>query len=182
MRRRTGIGVLAALAAAVAALVLFPACGTGQDMEFGGPEDVEFASGLWNGMEGYHDWPMASDVYPGQSPHGAFLRLYYNMVHVDGTPYHVIVKDNFGGEGATLEAVSENPADYLAAVTVMLHRESGYDPDTMNWFWVKYDADGTISKNEQGTALAGRVAKGMDSGCIACHAQAAGDDYYFTND
>ncbi|MBD3366902.1 MAG: hypothetical protein GF405_01855 [Candidatus Eisenbacteria bacterium] len=182
MRRSSGFVVLLALAAAVTALVIFPACSTGQDMEFGGPEDVQFATALWEGMDGYHGWPMASDVYEGQSPHGAFLRLYYSIVHINDTPYHVIVKDNFGGEGATMDAVSESPGDFLAAVTVMVHREPGYDPDNMNWFWVKYDADGTISTNEDEMALAGRVAKGMDSGCIACHAKAGGGDYYFTND
>jgi len=182
VRSSNGFWTGVVLVVATAALVLFPACGTGQDMEFGGPADVEFAAGLWASMQGYHDWPMASDVYPGASPHGSFLRLYYNIVHVDGAPYHVIVKDNFGGDGATLETVSENPADYLVAVTAMLHREPGYDPDNMDWFWVKYDADGTVSKNDMDTALAGRVAKGMDAGCIACHANAGGGDYYFTND
>ena len=34
---------------------------------------------------------------------------------------------------------------------------------------IKYDLDGTISKNNKDMALAGRVAKGMDMGCIACN-------------
>jgi hypothetical protein len=33
-----------------------------------------------------------------------------------------------------------------------------------------------------GMQLAGRVAKGADEGCIACHTGAAGDDYVFTFD
>ena len=30
--------------------------------------------------------------------------------------------------------------------------------------------------------MAGRVAKGMDMGCIACHKGAKDDDYVFVND
>jgi len=103
-------------------------------------------------------------------------------VSVDNKPYHVIVKDNFGGKGATLKTVSKSPEKYLAAITVMIQREAGYDPDNNNWFWVKYKANGEVDKNPKGIALAGRVAKGMDTGCIACHAKAKDNDYFFTND
>ncbi len=153
-----------------------------KDMPFGGSDDVEFANKLWTAMDGYQDWPMRSGVYPGASPHGKFLKLYYNMVHVKGKPYHIVVKDNFGGEDATQEKVAESPGDYLAAVTIMLQREDGYDPDNNNWFWVKYGPDGKILTNPKGVALAGRVAKGTGQACISCHANAKGDDYLFTND
>lgn len=152
------------------------------EMPFGGEKDVKFAGKLWKAMEGYRGWPMKSGFYPGGSPHGQFLRMYYNVVIVDGRPYHVVVKDNYGGEDATLMKVSKAPEKYLMAVTVMLQREAGYDPDNMDWFWVKYQPDGTVDKNPKGMALAGRVAKGMDAGCIACHANAMDDDYLFVND
>jgi len=153
-----------------------------QEMAFGGQNDVAFANMLWKAMKGYETWPMKSTVDPGTSPHGKFLRLYYNIVNIDQKPYHVIIKDNFGGEGATLETVSKSPAKYLAAVTVMLQREAGYDADNNDWFWVKYNVDGTLDKSPQGMALAGRVAKGLDTGCIACHSKAKDTDYLFTND
>ncbi len=153
-----------------------------EEMPFGGADDVKFANNLWKAMQGYEEWPMSSGVYPGTSPHGKFLRMYYNMVHVDGTPYHIIVKDNFGGEDATQEKVAESPGDYLAAVTIMLQREDGYDPENNNWFWVKYGPDGKIMQNPKGVALAGRVAKGTGQACISCHAKAKGDDYLFSND
>jgi hypothetical protein len=149
-------------------------------MPFGGKEDIEFANNLWKEMKDYEDWQMKSDVYPGVSPHGKFLRLYYNFVNVDGKSYHVIIKDNFGGK--KLEEVAKSPSEYLGAVTVTLQREPGYDSDNKDWFWVKYKADGTIDKNEKDMALAGRVAKGMDTGCISCHVNAKGKDYVFTND
>lgn len=181
MRRRHVVIAIGA-AAAVAAACAFPACGSGTEMPFGGPADVGFAERLWTAMEGYEAWPMSSGVYPGASPHGRFLMLHYNMVIIDGAAYHTIVKDNFGGEGATLETVAESPADHIAAVTVMLQREPGYDEEFMNWFWVKYAPDGTIDRGDDGTLLAGRVAKGTDAGCIACHATAKDGDFLFTND
>lgn len=57
----------------------------------------------------------------------------------------------------------------------------GYDPDNLDWFWARYNPDGSIAENPMGVALAGRVAKGMEDGCIACHAGAA-DDMVFTSD
>ncbi|MBD3349234.1 MAG: hypothetical protein GF400_08590 [Candidatus Eisenbacteria bacterium] len=181
------VPIALSLVLVLAGVAAHTGCATAEDegemeMPFGGPEDVTFAKNLWQGMMGYESWKMSSDYYEGMSPHGAFLRMYYNVVNVEGAPYHVIVKDNFGGEGATLEKVAESSEDYLAAVTVMVQRHEGYDPENRNWYYVKYDADGAVSMNEESMALAGRVAKGMDSGCIACHAKAGGDDYIFTND
>ncbi len=155
---------------------------TAEPQPFGGTADRRFADSLWDVMEGYASWPMQSPITEGGAPHGAFVRVYYNPVTIDGSTYHVIVKDNYGGEGASLESVREAPDDHLAAVTVMAQREPGYDPDNDNWFWVKYLPDGSLDTNPEGTALAGRVAKGSDTGCIACHQGAGEGDYVFTND
>lgn len=155
---------------------------TKMQMPFGGKEDVTFANDLWKAMKGYENWLMKSDVRMGMSPHGDFIRLYYNIVNVNAKPYHVIVKDNYGGDGVTLNMIFESPEKYLMAVTVMVQREKGYDSDNNDWFWVKYNADGTVSKGDKDMAMAGRVAKGMDTGCIACHKAAKDNDYIFTND
>jgi len=152
------------------------------DKPFGGEKDVEFAMDVWKAMKGYQDWVMVSDFYPGQSPHGKVLKLYYNVVNVDGKPYHTIVKDNFGGEDATVENVSMSPEEYLAAVTIMVQMDDGYDPENKNWFYAKYLPDGSLDKNAKGMKLAGRVAKGMNAGCIACHKSAKQNDFLFTND
>jgi len=180
MKRLVVLGSFAAIVLIVAASIFSRSVVGEQEMPFGGPTDIEFANQLWKAMKGYDDWPMKSDVYPGASPHGKFLRLYYNVVNIDGKPYHVIIKDNFGGK--KLEEVAKSPKENLAAVTVMLQREAGYDSDNHDWFWVKYKADGSIDKNPKGMSLAGRVAKGMDAGCIACHKNAKGADYIFAND
>lgn len=152
------------------------------DKPFGNKVDIQFAKEIWDAMEDYDEWHMKSGFYPGQSPHGKVLRLYYNIVNVDGKPYHVIVKDNYGGEQATVENVSRSPEDYLAAVTIMVQMDDGYDPENNDWFWAKYNADGNIDENARGVKLAGRVAKGMSAGCIACHVKARDGDYIFTND
>ncbi|MBN2565567.1 MAG: cytochrome P460 family protein [Candidatus Eisenbacteria bacterium] len=166
----------------ITALVLAPSLVVAQEAQFGAPADVDFAHALWEAMSGYQDWLLKSDIYPGVSPHGLFLRMYYNVVNIGGAAYHVVIKDNFGGKDLTLEAVKENPNDHLKAVTVMVQREAGYDSDNNDWYWVKFGTDGTIDRNEGGTPLAGRVAKGSRAGCIACHVNAAGGDYLFTND
>ena len=172
MKRNVVISIIAA-----AVLVTFALLVVGQDkmpMPFSGDEDVAFANDLWKEMGEYAKWPMQSEVYVGQTPHGAFIRMYYSMVSMNEKPYHVIVKDNFMGKDAEgneldLETVAKSPVKYLGAVTVMVQREDGYDLDNNNWFYVKYNADGTIAKNPKDMLLAGRVAKGMDTGCIACH-------------
>jgi len=152
------------------------------ELPFGGKEDVAFAEALWTAIDGYQDWMMQSEIMPGKSPHGMFVRLYYNIVTVEGAPYHVIVKDNYGGADVTLDMVNAAPADYLMAVTPMVQRESGYDAENNDWFYVKFDTMGKVAMNDMNMALAGRVAKGMPIGCIARHATAADGDYLFSND
>ena len=173
MKRSIIFGSLVAVVLAVFVISIFPqivSSAEKMEMPFGGKADVEFANHLWKAMKGYEKWPMQSDMVPGKSPHGKFVQLYYSIVNVDSKPYHIIIKDNF------------TPEKKLAAVTIMLQREAGYDADNNNWFWVKYSPDGSIDKNPKGTAMAGRVAKGMDAGCIACHTGAKDNDYFFTND
>ncbi len=149
---------------------------------FGGPTDTAFAKKVWKAMDGYQNWKMTTAVYKGQSPHGKFLRLYSTWVTVDGKSYPIIVKDNYGGRGVTMDRIKKNPSEWLKAVTIMLQREKGYDSDNQNWFWVKFSPKGDILTNPKGMKLAGRVAKGMPKGCISCHGQAGGGDYLFSND
>ncbi len=84
----------------------------------------------------------------------------------------------------TAEQVFADPDKYLAVYTVMYRRESGFDPDNQNWFWVIYMPDGSVRKAPSGMDLAGKIAAGMTMeqmpvNCIACHQGADGDDYVF---
>lgn len=151
---------------------------------FGSEEDTAYAASLWNALTEAKlvgEGRTMSAPYTGQHPHGAILDTIDGEVTVEGTTGPVIIKRNYGGEGVTKQAVWNDPDAYLGAVTVMFKRE-GYDPDNQDWFWVKYLPDGELDTNPKGVPLAGRVAKGMDQGCIACHSAAPGGDMVFGHD
>ncbi|MBD3163203.1 MAG: hypothetical protein GF328_13960 [Candidatus Latescibacteria bacterium] len=144
----------------------------------GSAEDLAIAGELWREMEDYTSWdpwPDRSGWQEGKSPHGKFVKFYVDETAAqdlsalaDGA---IIIKENY----------AKKSEDALKSLTVMQKRE-GYAPDHGDWFWVKYGPDGEVMANENGVKLAGRVAKGTGKGCIACHENAEGDDYVFTND
>ena len=144
---------------------------------FGNAEDIDYAKQLWLKMEarGLNSTP--ANLYVGGPPHGPVREVLEAVI--DGK--RIIVKRNFGGEGISVEAVSQNRAAFLKAVTVMAKREDSYDAENGNWFWVKYKPNGNLHTNAKGMKLAGRVAKGMDKGCIACHQSASGNDLVFAH-
>ena len=151
---------------------------------FGGDADVNYAKQLWTSMvnESYvGDGAIKSRPYTGQHPHGAILDTIEGPININGRLHNIIVKRNYGGPGVSKDAVANNPAKFLKAVTVMLKRP-GYDPENQDWFWVKYKADGSIDTNPAGMMLAGKVAKGKPAGCIACHTAAPGGDMIFIHD
>ena len=152
---------------------------------FGGIDDVTYAAKLWAVMG--DDDLVGSDAivtypYQGTQPHGELLEIMTATSTVDGFTSTLISKKNYIGDGITALDVSNNPDAYLDSVTVMFQREVGYDSDNADWFWAKYFPDGTVMTNPMGMHLAGRVAKGMDAGCIACHIAAPGGDYVFSHD
>lgn len=152
---------------------------------FGGPNSVEYAKSLWTELEKAKlvgDNPIHSNFYPGFEPHGFALEVFDTEITVGDHTGRVVVKRNYGPEGVLPEDVSNNPAGHLGAVTVMFRREAGYDEDNKNWFWAKYLPNGDLDKNPKDMQLAGRVAKGADVGCIACHSAAPGGDYLYVTD
>jgi hypothetical protein len=155
-----------------------------QDAPFGTPEDIAYSQLLWEVMTSEKlvgDGAIQAFPYEGVEPHGMMLETFYTTATVDGHEGTLIVKRNYGPEGVEIDQVLADPAKHLGAVTVMFQRESGYDADNKDWYWVKYLPDGTLDKNPKGMELAGRVAKGADAGCIACHVNADGEDYVFTS-
>ncbi|MDA0241313.1 MAG: cytochrome P460 family protein, partial [Proteobacteria bacterium] len=120
--------------------------------------------------------------YEGSEPHGFVLETIDASLVLDGRKGRIVVKRNYGPKDVDVEAVEENRAKHLAAVTVMFKREKGYDLGNLDWFWAKYKKDGSIDTNPKGVMLVGRVAKGTDGGCIACHKAAPGDDLVFAFD
>ena len=153
-----------------------------QGAPFGNEEDVTYAKSVWTAMTDARlvgAKMIGSRPYEGTEPHGAILQTLYDEVTVNGHTGTIIVKRNYGPKGATIEQIADDPDKHLGAVTVMFKREAGYDADNKDWFWAKYLPDGSLDKNPKGMQLAGRVAKGADAGCIACHSGADGGDYMF---
>jgi len=168
---------------AIAVLALAASTGVAAAQEFGTEADADYAALLWEVMEQSNlvgKTPILSTPYDGGPPHGMMLETFYSKATINGHTGDLIVKRNYGPEGVEAEAILADPAKHLGALTVMFRREEGYDADNANWFWVKYLPDGTLDKNPAGMQLAGRVAKGAEQGCIACHSGV--DDYVFTSD
>ncbi len=152
---------------------------------FGTPDDVAYAAEIWTYLETHKlagPDQIHSVPYEGTEPHGMMLEAFYTKGTIGGLASDLIVKNNYGPAGVTAEAVLADPAAHLAAVTVMFRREAGFDAENQDWFWAKYLPDGSLDVNEMGMPLAGRVAKGMEEGCIACHSGAGGGDLVFTTD
>lgn len=146
--------------------------------EFGTADDVEYAAALWQALD---DASLVGDrlihgtFYQGVEPHGFVLETFFSSITLDGVTAPVVVKRNYGPEGVTAEEVTNNPGDHLMAVTVMYQRP-GFAPDTNDWFWASYMADGNLLLADE-TPLAGNVGT-----CIGCHGNAPGDDWLFLTD
>jgi len=151
---------------------------------FGSEHDVGYAGMIWKAMLDQNlagPDMLRSTPYEGTEPHGMMLELFKSQATIDGHTGDLIVKRNFGPMGVTADQVLSSPEKHLGAITVMFRREKGFDPEDKNWFWVKFLPDGSIDKNPAGMSLAGKVAKGMDMGCIACHSAADGEDFVFSD-
>ncbi|MFP7570018.1 cytochrome P460 family protein [Marivita sp. S2033] len=173
------------LCAVLAAATLSASSAYSQDAAFGTDTDTAYAQLLWDIMietEMAGDRAIRSFPYEGTDPHGMMLETFYTTAEVDGHSGPLVIKRNYGPEGVSVDEVLGNPDQHLDAVTIMFKREAGYDAENGDWFWAKYLPDGSLDKNPAGLQLAGRVAKGTDAGCIACHSGAAGEDYLFTTD
>ena len=150
---------------------------------FGGADDVAYSKALWQSLNKANLVGRAAHMstpYTGQHPHGAILDTIDGFIRVQGDSGVVLVKRNYGGDGVSKTAVADNPGKFLKAITVMFKR-SGYDSETRDWFWVKYNPDGSLAKNPAGMMLAGKVAKGKPKGCIACHTAAPGGDFVYNS-
>ena len=177
-------GYLKFLAPALVSLTLASCAAVDDKIPFSDLASVAYAGQLWPALEASHlvgASALHSRSYNGVHPHGAILTNVESTLTIAGNTGPVIVKNNFGGEGATINSVSADPEKHLKAITVM-YKRAGYDPDNKDWFWAKYLPDGSLDKNPKGLQLAGRVAKGAKAGCIACHTAAPGGDLVFTND
>jgi hypothetical protein len=108
-------------------------------------------------------WPGYDGMYPGQSPHGKFLKLYANDIAIEAAendepmPHGaILVKENYGPD-----------KEKLLAVTPM-YKVEGYNQGGGNWFWAKYGPKGKA------------MAAGKVDSCINCHAARKNMGWIFT--
>ena len=119
----------------------------------------------WNKYTTWPLWPGKGKLFEGTEPHGALLTVYVSQDALG------VIKDKKGffGEGAFVIKENYKPDKTLAAITVM-YKKKGYNPEAGDWFWAKYNADGSVDK------------EGKVGGCINCHKQAEGNDWVFTGE
>lgn len=154
----------------LAAILPVAACDTGEDADVDPmpdptPEAAQqrmmlpdtTAEAVWSYLQqvDYQDWPMwpgQGELYEGTEPHGMLLTTYLN-----GTAHTALTQGSGPLPNGSI-VVKENymPDSTLAAVTVM-YSSPGYDAEHNDYFWAKYQADGSVE-------AAGRV-----ESCQSCH-------------
>ena len=147
---------------------------------YGKKSDQDLAEKLWqsllsNRMVGRDR--INVHAFTGKRPHGAVQQIYSATIEVDDHAGRAIVKANHGRKGATVQNVYDTPNKYLSGYTVMFANKPGYDPENNDWFWVHFQPSGKVNRAKNGLAVAGRVGKFSDFGCIACHKKVGGKDY-----
>lgn len=181
MKNPVGAGFGGRVAIMAGAVLLAAGIAQAQDKApFGDDENVAYAKSVWQVMTEARlvgEGSIKVRPFEGSEPHGTIQEVLATTATVNGHTGRLLVKRNHGGkDGLTVEEVYDNPTEFLAAITIMFKRENGYDTENQDWFWAKYLPSGELDKSPNGTQLAGRVAKGMDTGCIACHTAAGGED------
>ncbi len=144
---------------------------------FGGPEDVKFSQHLWAAMTDARlvgNQSITAMPYKG-SVHKTVLITFDSTVRVGDHTGVVIVKKMYQGPEVSVQEVLDDPSQNLKIVAVMFKREKGYDATNQDWFYTKYNPEGTPQKNKKGKLMAGRAGK-----CIGCHRSAPGDDFVFS--
>ena len=116
-----------------------------------------------NYQESWDLWPGLGEKFPGEEPHGMLLTTYLNPAALEAVNSNASVMPN----GAIIVKDNFTPAGVLAATTVM-YKQSGYNPEHNDWFWLKVLADGTIEK------------QGKVEGCQNCHGDVKDNDYVWT--
>ena len=110
-------------------------------------------------------WPGTEKMYKGTQPHGAFLTTYVSK----GAKQAIEKKKGKFANAAIIIKENYMPDKTLAAITVM-YKAKSYNPEAGDWFWAKYNPDGSVDK------------EGKVGGCIKCHSAKADNDWVFTGD
>lgn len=108
-----------------------------------------------NPYQKWEHWPGHPGMFPGKSPHGAFLEFYGNDIAIKAAkegkkmPWGaILVKTNYAQDKKTLVSITP------------MYKVKGYNPDAGDWFWAKYSPNGAV------------IAAGKVDSCINCHKKA----------
>lgn len=130
---------------------------------------LQFWQHLTKSRSAYKNWVQFPELREGESPHGAWLKVFLNSrARRDPSilPHgSILVAENY-----------DEDKKKLLDITVM-YRAPGYNAENYDWYWIKYNPNGTVARSASDKALAGKV-----QSCIDCHKPAADNDYVFLND
>jgi len=164
-------------------------------------KDLKFAENLWNYLlsNNYKHWSpapgktanhfasQATGSMGSASPHGESAKIYVNRIAA-GNPDDLPI-------GSILILENYRPDKSLETISVM-YRTPGFNPSANDWYWVNYNADGSItSEKNRGSGPFGgngirqanatapiKKMMGRSLGCIECHKSGGGVDLAFFND
>jgi len=152
------------------------------DPGWGSEDDADAAMQWWTEVDGanlgwqtaaqWERYPGTEELQVGAEPHGARQNLWHTTDPAEGQVGYTVLKENYPPEGE---------GDDLAAVTIAIKRAPGYDPDNEDWFWARYNPDGSLFLIGESPAV-GAVEPEPGAGCRGCHRGAADSDYLFSND
>ncbi len=128
-----------------------------------GPDAKEFWTYITQ-TSPYTEWKFWDDhsgLQPGNSPHGAFNKVYVNdiLLNADSTPVpygSILVKEGY------------NANKKMTALTVM-YKIKDYNAEAGDWYWARFSTEGKGGPE-------GKVAM-----CIGCHKPKADNDYIFVH-
>ena len=136
---------------------------------------AEFYSNFWRYLAkpgaAYNTWKVLTpEKNDGviSNPHGESSKTFADKTAADDAinlPIGSILVREDHDEGSKRQSIS------------VMYRVKGYDKDQGNWYWLKYQQNGSIVRDSNKKAVAGKVAS-----CIECHAKAKGRDFVFSND
>ena len=136
---------------------------------FQSPAGLTNGANLWKYLtkdEPYTKWdlsPGTMKMQKGMEPHGAYVTIYVTK----GAKKAIEKKKGKFTQGNIIVKENYSPDKNLAAVTVM-YKAIGYNPEAGDWFWAKFQPDGTVD------------AEGKVKGCINCHSKVSDNDWVFT--
>ena len=165
-------------------------------------KDKKFADQFWNYLltNNYKHWSPSpgkpTGIYANQqanNPHGKYLKLYMNRKAASNPSMpptgSVIVLENYRND-KSLESIS------------VMYKTPGFNPDAGDWYWVNYNADGSVASQKaidqsiqldangiqstftsaNATSSASKKLMGRAESCIQCHKKSSGYDLSFFND